>query len=235
MKLLAPELLQDEENRRRLATEGRLLATFRHRAIVRVLEIGETAERSYVAMEYLTGGTLRERLRAAFPIPSAEVLRWSLQVASGLHEIHARGVVHRDLKTGNVMLDAAGDARIMDFGLSRSPLVTTMTTRGSVLGTLGYAAPEQVTGVAADHRADIFSFGVMLYELLTNRLPFAGENEMAIIHALFNVVPPLPSTLQPGFPVGWDEVVRRCLERDPSLRYQDAGELLTALDAIPRT
>jgi ligand-binding sensor domain-containing protein len=230
LKVLAPELLQDPEKRKRLATEGRLLATFQHPHIVRVHEVGETAERSYIAMEYLPGGTLKERLTRSFPLPPQEVKRLSLEVAAGLAEIHARGVVHRDLKTGNVMLDGGGGARIMDFGLSKSPLVTTMTTLGTVIGTLGYTAPEQVTGVTVDHRADIFSFGVLLYELLTNRVPFGGENEIAVIHALFNTDPRPPSSVQPGFPPAIDAVVLRCLERDPARRYATVEELRLALD-----
>jgi ligand-binding sensor domain-containing protein len=230
LKVLAPELLQDAENRKRLATEGRLLATFRHPHIVQVYEVGETADRSYIAMEYLPGGTLKERLSNSFPLPPAEVKRLALEVAAGLAEIHARGVIHRDLKTGNVMLDAGGGARIMDFGLSKSPLVTTMTTLGTVVGTLGYTAPEQVTGVTVDHRADIFSFGVLLYEILTNRVPFGGENEIAVIHALFNTDPKPPSAVQPGFPSALDAIVLRCLERDPARRYASVEELRLALD-----
>jgi ligand-binding sensor domain-containing protein len=231
VKVLAPELLKDPENRRRLATEGRLLSSFHHPHIVRVLEVGESAERAYIAMEYLPGGTLKERLAATFPLAPAETKRLALQIASGLAEIHARGVIHRDLKTGNIMLDADGNARIMDFGLSKSPLVTTMTTLGTVIGTLGYAAPEQVTSVHVDHRADIFSFGVVLYELLTNKIPFAGENEIAIIHALFNTEPRPPSAVQPGFPPALDAIVMRCLEKDPERRYADVAEVRVALDA----
>lgn len=230
LKVLSRELLRDPENRRRFTSEGRLLSSFRHPHIVRVLEVGETEERGYIAMEYLPGGTLKERLAAAFPFPASEVKRIALQIAAGLEEIHARGVIHRDIKTGNIMSDGDGNIRIMDFGLSKSPLVTTMTTMGTVIGTLGYVAPEQVTNMNVDHRVDIFSFGVLLYELLTNRLPFGGENEIAVIHSLFNTIPRPPSLLQPGFPPALDPIVMRCLEKDSAARFATVAELRVALE-----
>ncbi len=233
LKLLHPDLLKDPENRKRLMTEGQLLSSFNHPHILKVYEVGETEERGFIAMEYLTGGTLREHLHKAFPLPFDEVKRITLQVASGLKEIHAHAVIHRDMKTGNVMLDDQRNVRIMDFGLSKSPLVTTMTTLGSVIGTLGYVAPEQVTNMNVDQRADIFSFGVILYELLTNQLPFKGENEIAVIHSIFNTVPSPPSTLQPSVPKSMDEIVMRCLAKEPGKRFASVMEIVEALEKTP--
>jgi ligand-binding sensor domain-containing protein/predicted Ser/Thr protein kinase len=229
IKLLHPDLLKDPENRKRLMAEGQLLSSFNHSNILKVNEVGETGERGFIAMEYLTGGTLREHLQKNFPLPFDEVKRFALEVACGLKEIHEHGVIHRDLKTGNVMLDDQLNVRIMDFGLSKSPLVTTMTTLGSVIGTLGYVAPEQVTNVNVDQRVDIFSFGVVLYELLTNSLPFKGENEIAVIHSIFNTVPPPPSSLQPGVPQWMDEVVMRCLAKEPRERYASVSGIIGAI------
>jgi serine/threonine-protein kinase len=118
----------------------------------------------------------------------------------------------------------------MDFGLSKSPLVTTMTTLGAI-GTLGYVAPEQVTNMNVDQRVDIFSFGVILYELLTNQLPFKGENEIAVIHSIFNTVPPPPSSLQPVVPKWMDDVVMRCLAKEPSRRFASVAEIVVAFPA----
>ena len=229
LKLLHPDLLKDPENRKRLMAEGQLLSSFNHPNILKVYAVGETEERGFIAMEYLTGGTLREHLQKSFPLPFDEVKRIALEVACGLKEIHANGVIHRDMKTGNVMLDDQCNVRIMDFGLSKSPLVTTMTTLGSVIGTLGYVAPEQVTNMNVDQRVDIFSFGVILYELLTNQLPFKGENEIAVIHSIFNTVPPLPSSLQPGVPKWMDDVVMRCLAKDPGQRFASTTEMVERL------
>ena len=232
VKLLKNEVLADHENRRRLASEGRLLASIDHPHIVRVLEVGETETQGFIVMEYLEGGTLQQYLRTHHPLPIAEVQRLVIQICLGLRAVHEREIVHRDIKTGNVMLDAAGNVRIMDFGLSKSPLVTTMTTMGTVLGTLGFTAPEQITNQQVDARTDIFSFGVLLYELLTNELPFRGENEIALIHAIFNIHPPPPSTRRADVPAILDRIVLTCLAKRPDERFPSVAEIETALLAM---
>lgn len=231
LKLLNEELLKDPENRKRFSNEGRLLASFSHPHIVKVFEIGETETQGFIAMEYLPGGTLRDYLAGNHPLTPEKAEDFLLQIAAGLREIHSKGIIHRDLKTGNIMLDGDGRVRIMDFGLSKSSLVSTMTSRGTVLGTLGYVAPEQVTGMNVDARADIFSFGVIIYELLTGKLPFSGENEMALIHAIFNTEPPPPSRLRGDISGKWDDLVARCLAKNPGERFQTVRELYEALSA----
>lgn len=234
VKVLGPEMLSDPENRRRLSAEGHVLASFSHPNIVRVFEVGESGERGYIAMEYLSGGTLRQRAERS-PLTPAEVKVYALQVCAGLTEVHQRGIIHRDLKSGNLMLAEDGTLRIMDFGLSKSPLVTTMTSLGTVLGTLGYVAPEQVTGLDVDARTDIFSLGVILYELLTGTLPFTGENEIALIHSIFNTMPPPPSSLRAGLSPEWDTVVMKCLKKERNERYAIAAAVAAALMEIPDT
>jgi serine/threonine protein kinase len=130
------------------------------------------------------------------------------------------------------MFGSDGNIRIMDFGLSKSPLVTTMTSLGTVLGTLGYVAPEQVTSLDVDRRTDIFSLGVIMYELLTGQLPFKGENEIALIHSIFNTVPPVPSTVRNGIAAEWDSIVMKCLSKDINDRYSTAENVGAALSAI---
>ncbi len=230
LKVLHPELLNDPDNRRRLTAEGHLLASFEHPNIVKVFEIGESLERGYIAMEFLSGGTLREKVEREHPLPLPEIRKIILQICAGLAEVHRKGIVHRDLKSGNVMLAADGTVRIMDFGLSKSPLVTTKTSLGTVLGTLGYVAPEQVTSLDVDGRTDIFSLGVIFYEMLTKQLPFTGENEIALIHSIFNTVPPPPSALRSDVPEEWDRVVARCLSKDPNGRFADANEIQRMLE-----
>ena len=127
------------------------------------------------------------------------------------------------------MLDSEGNVRIMDFGLSKSPLVTTMTSLGTVLGTLGYVAPEQITNQNVDQRSDIFSLGVIFFELLTNTLPFKGENEIAVIHSIFNIIPPLPSLLRADVPFSWNSVAAKCLAKNPCERYSSVDEIRKAI------
>ncbi len=232
LKVLNPELLKDPENRRRLSAEGHLLASFSHPNIVKVFEIGESNERGFIAMEYLEGGTLGELLERQKELSLPSVKEYLLQICSGLEEVHSKGIVHRDLKTANVMLGSDGNVRIMDFGLSKSPLVTTMTSLGTVLGTLGYVAPEQVTSLDVDRRTDIFSLGVIMYELLTGQLPFKGENEIALIHSIFNTTPALPSTLRDDVPAQWDSIVMKCLSKDMNERYSTAEDVRQALTGL---
>ncbi|MCX6122842.1 MAG: protein kinase [Ignavibacteriales bacterium] len=230
LKVLNPEIVKDTENKKRLLSEGQLLNSFSHPHIVHVLEVADTSTGGFIAMEFLAGGTLKQTLERLHPLPLAEIKRVLLQVCNGLSEVHRHGIVHRDLKTGNIMFDSSGIIRIMDFGLSKSPLVTTMTSLGTVLGTLGYVAPEQITNQSVDQRTDIFSLGVIISELLTNTLPFKGENEIALIHSIFNVVPPPPSTLRPDVTSAWDSIVARCLAKNPHERYGSAEEVRTAIE-----
>ena len=227
LKLLHPEVVGDPENRHRLATEGRLLTGFDHPHIVKVLAIGETGKEVFIAMEYLSGGTLQAYLEAHHPLPLKEALRLMRQIALGLQEIHRQGIVHRDLKLANIMRDHKGDIRIMDFGLSKSPLIATMTSLGTVIGTLGYVAPEQITGGQTDRRVDIFSFGVLAYTLLTGQMPFKGENEMALIHSIFNHQPLAPAQLRHDIPAKIDDLVMNCLAKNPENRAGSVEEILT--------
>jgi serine/threonine-protein kinase len=183
-------------------------------------------------MEYLTGGTLKQLLNRIHPLPFTEIKRLLLQVCEGLSEIHKHGIIHRDLKTGNIMLDADQNVRIMDFGLSKSPLVTTMTSLGTVLGTLGYVAPEQITNQTIDQRTDIFSLGVIIYELLTNTLPFKGENEIALIHSIFNVVPPPPSAIRQDASSSWDAITAQCLAKIPDQRLGSAVKVRQLIENL---
>lgn len=128
------------------------------------------------------------------------------------------------------MLTENHEIRIMDFGLSKSHLVTTMSTTGSVLGTLGYVAPEQITGVDVDHRADQFSLGVIAYEMFTGIMPFEGENEMALIHSIFNTSPPVPSAVDASISDSLSTLIMRCLEKEPSGRYESVSDIITCLE-----
>lgn len=177
IKVLHAPLLNDSENRRRLTNEGQLLRELHHPNIIKVYEVGETQEQVYLVMEYLAGGTLKAYLNAHHPIPLEKIQQFALQICSGLSEIHNHGIVHRDLKTMNLMLDEKENVRIMDFGLSKSPLISMKTTLGTIIGTLGYVAPEQITGTTTDARTDIFSFGVVLYELCTNQQPLQAKTK----------------------------------------------------------
>lgn len=232
VKILNPHLLKDEENRKRLAAEGRLLSTLEHPNIVKIYEFGESKEHSFIAMEYLSGGTLQDYIENNYPLKSERIVNIALQICSGLDAIHSNDIIHRDLKSPNIMFDEHNKIRIMDFGLSKSPLVTTMTSLGTVIGTLGYVAPEQVTNIQIDQRVDIFSFGVILYQLVTNRLPFNGENEIALIHSIFNTQPELPSKINLSVPHSLEAIIMKCIEKDQNKRYKDVKAIIAELNKI---
>ncbi len=232
VKILNEELLKDDQNKKRFSSEGRLLSGFNHPNIIKVYETGEAAGKGFIAMEYLPGGTLKKYLVENFPLKNSEVMKFALQICGGLHEIHKKEIIHRDIKTNNILLNYNNEAVIMDFGLSKSTLVTTMTSLGTIIGTLGYVAPEQITNVYIDSRTDIFSFGVVIYELLTNRIPFKGENEIALIHSIFNTVPEPPSLFNQSVTAELELVVEKCLAKDPAERYADVTKIITDLKTI---
>ncbi|MCF8414321.1 MAG: protein kinase, partial [Melioribacteraceae bacterium] len=226
LKLLSNELLENKENRDRFVREGQVMKSFSHPNIVKTFQFGESEHQGYIAMEYLTGGTLKEFIQKGYPLKRTDIKKIIEQTCFGLQQIHLQGIIHRDIKSANIMLDEEQNVRIMDFGLSRSPLAQTMTTLGTAMGTLGYVAPEQITNFNVDHRVDIFSLGVVFYEMLTNELPFAGENEMALIHSIFNNNPKPPSELINSANKKLDHLILSCLAKQPEERYSSVSDFL---------
>jgi photosystem II stability/assembly factor-like uncharacterized protein len=232
IKIINPELTKDEENKKRLSSEGRLLSSISHPQIVKVFEISETEKHTFIAMEYLDGGTLYDVIQNEYPLPLNRFKEIIFQICDGLHFIHSKEIIHRDLKSQNIMFDGDKNLRIMDFGLSKSPLVSTMTSLGTVVGTLGYVAPEQVTGIEVDSRTDIFSLGVIMYQMITKELPFNGENEIALIHSIFNTQPKSPSELNGNSLKELDAIILKALAKEPGDRYNNVFELKTELNRI---
>ncbi len=233
LKLLHPELCDDLHHKKRLANESRILTSLDHPNIVPFYELGETADTIFLAMEYFEGRDLKKYILEEGPLDNALVVKISRQVLDAMRYIHGQGVIHRDLKNNNIMINEAGQVKILDFGLSKSTLITTMTTMGSVLGTLGYIAPEQITDSDIDERADIFSFGALLYEMLTRRMPFEEENEMALIFAIFNKTPEDPRTFNKNADPTLCAIAMKCLEKNKNDRYQNADEVLQQLEYVP--
>lgn len=232
LKILNPELLNDPGNKKRFTNEGALLSKFDHPHIVKVFEIGEADSKGFIVMEYLSNGTLSDYLKMNYPLSLNEIKNIALQICDGLIEIHSKNILHRDLKTNNIMLDDENNIRIMDFGLSKSNLVTTMTSLGTVIGTLGYVAPEQITNSYSDQRTDIFSLGVIFYELCTNQLPFTGENEIALIHSIFNTYPVPPSTINPEIPQAFDRLIDKCMKKNQEERYVNVNNVAARIRKI---
>jgi serine/threonine protein kinase len=216
------------EYHKRFILEAKAAGKLNHPNIVTTFDCGEHDGLAYLAMELMEGTDLRSRMLKE-SIPPAEAVEIARQVAEGLAYAHERGVVHRDIKPGNIMLNKQGMVKIMDFGLARMRAADHKTSTGMVLGTPRYMSPEQISGLPVDQRSDIFSLGIVLYEMLTGTRLFAGEDMAQVTHQITEFEHVAPTRQVPGLPSMVDFVVARALKKDPSVRYQDARELAADL------
>jgi TolB-like protein/tRNA A-37 threonylcarbamoyl transferase component Bud32 len=242
IKLLRPETISDEHARKRLVREARAAATLDHPNICSIYEVGEADGRSFIAMQYVEGETLDARIKRK-PLELKQSLTLASQVADALAEAHAHGIIHRDIKPGNIMVTSRAQAMVMDFGLARviagaveseAETQSLLTTPGTIVGTMPYMSPEQVRGEVLDGRSDIFSFGVVLYEMLSGRQPFASESAAATISAILNREPPTLLRYAPDLPEELQRIARKCLEKDRERRYQTMRDVAIDLDNCRR-
>jgi serine/threonine protein kinase/tetratricopeptide (TPR) repeat protein len=249
LKFLPPGLKSDPESRARLLNEARAASMLRSPNIAVTYDIGEDGGTDFIVMEYVDGELLSSRITKG-PLPAREAVEIGLQVGDALDEAHSRGIVHRDIKSANLIRTDRGLVKVLDFGLAKflsaAPAAeltrAQMTMAGMVVGTVSYMAPEQALGKPVDHRADLFSLGIVLFEMLTGRMPFEGTSPTEIIDHILHETPPPPSRYAAGVPPGLDAVVARALEKDPAFRYQsakalcrDLREVAERLDGVPRS
>ncbi|HTH02057.1 MAG TPA: protein kinase [Vicinamibacterales bacterium] len=245
IKVLPPQFAADPDRLRRLDQEARAAASLNHHAIVAVHDIGQTPQGlPYIVSELLTGMSLRERLAHDETIPVRKAIEWATQIAHGLAAAHDKGIVHRDLKPENIFITDDGRAKILDFGLAKVHSAdgadsgasnrSTMlgTDPGLVLGTAGYMAPEQVRGLPADHRADIFAFGCVLYEMLSGKRAFHRDSSADTMTAILKEEPPELPVLDRHIPPALARIVDRSIEKMPSARFQSTRDLAFALEAL---
>ena len=230
LKILHEQYTRDEDYVERFRREARAVAQLTHPNIVTVIDRGEQDGRQFIVFEYVDGENLKE-LSARGPLDAREAIGLALQVAHALSFAHARGLVHRDVKPQNVLLNDDGQAKVTDFGIARSLDVHGVTQTGTVLGTSDYIAPEQARGQKVDPKTDIYSLGVVLYELLTGEVPFSGDNFVAV--AMRHVSEPPPSVLEhrPDCPVRVDLAIQRAMAKDPADRFASMDELCAELEA----
>jgi serine/threonine-protein kinase len=232
LKFLAPELTLEPEAKERFLQEARTASSLDHPNICTIYEVDETAGgQLYFAMPYYEGETLRERIEQG-PLPLSEALHLAIQIARGLVCAHEQGVTHRDIKPANIMITRRGQAKILDFGVAKPLGETRLTRPGSVLGTPSYMSPEQARGTGLDHRTDLWSLGIVLYEMLTGFLPFHGDTPHSILLAL---ALDSPMSLRRGrndLPEEVEHIVTRALAKDPRERYQSANEMISDLESV---
>jgi serine/threonine protein kinase/Tol biopolymer transport system component len=232
LKFLPPELTKDPSARERFIHEAKAASALSHPNVCAIHDIQDHENQMFIVMDFVDGQTLREKQGS---ISFKQAIDIGIQVADGLAAAHEKGIVHRDIKPENIMIRKDGIAQVMDFGLAKlRGNVTRLTKEGSTVGTAGYMSPEQVQGQDTDHRSDIFSFGVLLYELLTGQLPFKGVHETALAYEIVNVDPAPMSSIKPEIDPNLDAIVLDCLEKDPRERTQSMAQVALELKKYKR-
>jgi serine/threonine protein kinase/Tfp pilus assembly protein PilF len=234
LKFLPRQFSVNQEEKSRFIHEARAAAALDHPNICSIHEINETEDgQMYIAMGYYEGQTLKEKIEKG-PLKIEDAIKTALQIAEGLGKAHKREIVHRDIKTANIILTREGEVKILDFGLAKLKGYTKLTKEGTTMGTVAYMSPEQATGDEADHRSDIWSLGVVLYEMVTGQLPFKGEYEQAIMYAITHDEPEPVTGLRTGLPLELERIINKILSKDPSERYQHTDDLIVDLRKLKK-
>jgi serine/threonine protein kinase/Flp pilus assembly protein TadD len=244
LKILPAELAADQDRMRRFVQEAKAASALSHPNVAHIYEIGEADDTSFIAMEYVEGQSLDAKIKA-HPLDSGEIVDIAMQVADALDEAHSKGITHRDIKPSNIMITARGQAKVLDFGLAKvavqkpesssSDMATVRKTDpGVVMGTVQYMSPEQAMGREVDHRTDVFSIGVLMYEMATGRLPFSGASASETIDRITHSQPEAIARFNYRVPVELERIIRKCMEKEPGRRYQSARDLLVDLRNLKR-
>src|SRR3972149_4722020 len=224
IKFLPHYISGNEEERQRFEIEAQAAASLKHPNISTIYSIEDSDSKVFIVMEYIDGVELKDKIKTS-PIPVDEVINIAIQIAEGLEAAHKKGIVHRDIKSQNIMITNGGKAKIMDFGLAKVGKGTQLTKIGSTVGTIVYMSPEQARGEELDQRTDIWSFGIVLYEMLTGKQPFKGDYDQAVIYSILNEDPETDEIKSSGL----QTIILKALAKERTDRYQNVNEMLADL------
>jgi serine/threonine protein kinase/tetratricopeptide (TPR) repeat protein len=233
LKFLPKHLLCDQEAKTRFTHEAKAASALNYTNITTIYEIDEVEDQCFISMEYIDGKSIKQLVKEK-TLSLKEILDIAIQVGEGLNAAHKKDIIHRDIKSDNIMLTDEGVVKIMDFGLAKLKGVTKLTKTGATLGTLQYMSPEQAQGMEVDQRSDVFSFGVVLYEMITGHLPFEGKHEAAVIYSIVNETPEPLARYKANVPEGLQRIVDKVLQKDASTRYQSAADIVADLKGLQK-
>lgn len=232
VKILREEYLDNEEFCRRFRNESRAIALLNHSNIVKIFDVCNTPTLQYIVMEYIDGISLKDYIEQQRVLSWKEAVYFTTQILRALMQAHSKGIVHRDIKPQNIMLLPNGRIKVMDFGIARLASSQTSTITDKAIGSVHYIAPEQARGAATDARADLYSVGVMLYEMLTGKLPFEANSAVSVAVMQLQADPKMPREINPNIPVGLEEITIQAMQKDPASRYQSAAEMLQDIESF---
>lgn len=234
IKMLKDDVAQDEAAVKRFINESKAVAMLSHPNIVNIYDVSVSGECKYIVMEYIEGITLKSYMSRKGALPLDELVRYCRQILSALSHAHGKGIIHRDIKPHNIMLLKNGSIKVTDFGIAKLPNAETVTMTDKAIGTVYYISPEQASGLAIDTRSDLYSTGVLMYEMASGKLPFVAETPVSVALMQVNSAPTAPTEINPDIPKGLEQIILTAMEKNPEARFQTAEQMLNRLDILKK-